>query len=530
MPYRSTIRLLLVDDDEVDRLAVRRALDGTGLTVEVSEAGDAETATALLQARPFDCVLMDYHLPGTDGLRLLRSLRSAGVNCPVITLTGRGDEQIAVELMKAGAADYLSKQNLNAERLGSSLRYAISIARAEHERRQILGREKSAREEAEAANRAKDEFLATLSHELRTPLNAILGWSRLIASGNLDQATLRRAVETIERNGRLQAQLIEDLLDISRIITGKLKLTMRFVRLVPLLEAAVETIRPAAEAKGIALDVDTTAAPAYIHCDPARVQQIIWNLLSNAVKFTPAGGTIRLHATDAQGSVAIAVQDSGMGIRPEFLPHVFERFRQQDSATTRAHGGLGIGLAIVKHLAELHGGGVNVESGGEGAGATFTVLLPVVAPAEPEPEPARQEPQVRDGGPRLDGVRVLLVDSEEDSRMLAAAVLEEAGAQVTSVETAQEASGLVSQMAPDVIVADLGSPLGEAPAAAIVPSESVEDRTRALLAGYLTCLPRPVDSRELTAVVAALARRTRKETGVHGEGPGQRFRTKVPGP
>jgi signal transduction histidine kinase len=244
------------------------------------------------------------------------------------------------------------------------------------ERRELLARERSAREQAEAAACARDEFLGTLSHELRTPLNAILGWTRLIAAGKLDPGTIARAADIIDRNARAEVQLIDDLLDMSRLVSGNLKLDMRAISLAEVLELAADTVGPAARAKDITLEIDTSAVPDRIACDPLRVQQIIWNFLSNAVKFTPPGGRISMTASMKDGCVSIAVRDTGVGIKPEFLPFVFDRFRQQDAATTRTQGGLGIGLAIAKHLAELHGGSVAVTSEGEGTGSTFTLTLP----------------------------------------------------------------------------------------------------------------------------------------------------------
>jgi len=295
---------------------------------------------------------------------------------PVVCLTGHGDEELAVEAMKAGAADYLNKARLSPDRLERSIRYAIAIHRAETERQSLLEREQRAREQAQAANRAKDEFLATLSHELRTPLNAILGWSRLLVAGHLDESTTRRAIEIIERNSRIQLQLIEDLLDISRIITGKLRLDSKPVPVHRVVDGAMESVRHAAEARRIAITSIVDPEDLTLDCDPSRMQQIVWNLLSNAIKFTPEGGSVNVSAHRDGEAVAIDVNDTGIGIAPGFLPYVFERFRQQDGANTREYGGLGLGLSIVRHLAELHGGSVTAFSAGEGAGATFTVRVP----------------------------------------------------------------------------------------------------------------------------------------------------------
>ena len=376
------LHILLVDDDEVDRLAVKRLLRQTRFDAVVEERSDRSAAMAALTPQAFDCVLLDYALPGADGVEILKEIRAKGQTVPVIALTGQGDEEVAVELMKAGAADYLNKNSLTAERLERSLRYALALHRADEELRQLLEREQRARQEAQAANRAKDEFLATLSHELRTPLNAILGWARILSTGNLDPQTARKAIEIIERNTRLQAQLIEDLLDISRIITGKLRLDLRIVPVSRIIDAALDSVRPAADAKRITIDATLVNPDQSLLCDAARMQQVIWNLLTNAIKFTPDGGTIRITAERVDDSaLVIGVADSGMGIAPDFLPFVFERFRQQDAASTRAHGGLGLGLSIVRHVTELHGGTVEAKSEGEGRGATFSVRVPL-APAD----------------------------------------------------------------------------------------------------------------------------------------------------
>ncbi|MGH9330877.1 MAG: ATP-binding protein, partial [Vicinamibacterales bacterium] len=314
----------------------------------------------------------------------------ADIATPIVILTGQGDEEIAVELMKAGAVDYLSKQTLGPDRLVRSLRYAVTMAGAERARRQALEREKAAREEAQAANRAKDEFLATLSHELRTPLNAILGWARLLSGGTLDSASTARAIEIIERNSRLQAQLIEDLLDISRIVTGKLRLEPRESLMSGVIEAAVEALRPAADAKRIRLDVRPWPAERPIRCDPARLQQVVWNLVANAIKFTPDGGRVSIEVREYEGRLLLEVRDTGIGISREFLPYVFDRFRQAEGAVTRTHGGLGLGLSIVRHLVELHGGEVTAESEGDGLGAVFTVSLPLTRAEAAASSPALQ--------------------------------------------------------------------------------------------------------------------------------------------
>jgi PAS domain S-box-containing protein len=377
--------------------------------------------------------------------------------------------------------------------------------------------------EAQRVNRVKDEFLATLSHELRTPLNAILGWARLLRMGKLEEAARARALETIERNAEAQAQLIEDLLDVSRIISGKFRVEVRPVNMPKVTEAAIDAVRLAAEAKAIALLPQIEAVPQ-LAGDPTRLQQVVWNLLSNAIKFTPKGGRVEVRLCCVDSHVELTVTDNGPGIRTDFLPYVFDRFRQADGTTTRAHAGLGLGLAIVRHLVELHGGSVRAHSDGEGRGAVFAVRLPVAAVRVK----AADEPRALvngDGlGEPLRGLRVLVVDDELDARELVAAVLAEAGAEVTAVGSVPEALEWVQRCRPDVLVSDIGMPLedgyslikkvramektlGRIPAAALTAYASVQDRTKALLAGYSSHLPKPIEPAELTAVVANLAGR-----------------------
>jgi PAS domain S-box-containing protein len=382
--------------------------------------------------------------------------------------------------------------------------------------------------EAQRVNRVKDEFLATLSHELRTPLNAVLGWARLLRTGKLDDGARARALETIERNASAQAQLIEDLLDVSRIISGKFQVDVRVVDLAAVSDAALDAVRLAAEARHITLVAHIDPVPQ-LAGDPTRLQQVVWNLLSNAIKFTPKGGRVELRVTSVESHVEIAVEDDGEGIRADFLPYVFDRFRQADGTTTRAHSGLGLGLAIVRHLVELHGGSVRAHSDGEGKGAVFAVRLPVAA-VRPRPFDDTLPERVRLGGPLgelaqpLAGLRVVVVDDETDARELVAAVLTDAGARVVAVGSVAEAIQAIERHRPDVLVSDIGMPtedgyslmrrlramektVGRIPAAALTAYATVQDRTRALLAGYSSHLPKPIEPAELTAVVATLAGR-----------------------
>ena len=404
--------------------------------------------------------------------------------------------------------------------------------RSERERFELLESERSARKEAERAGRMKDEFLATLSHELRTPLNAILGWSQLLRRGGSSPDDLRQGLDIIERNARVQTQLIEDLLDMSRIISGKIRLEIQPVEPAAFIEAAVETVRPGAEAKGIRLHKMLDPAAGPISGDPNRLQQIVWNLLANAIKFTPRGGRVQALLERVDSHIEISVTDTGQGIPAEFLSHVFERFRQADSSMTRQHGGLGLGLAIVKHLTELHGGSVHVRSPGEGQGATFTVALPL-APVHREDASHGQAHPRTSTAPAIDcdqtsleGLKVLVVDDESDTRDLLRRVLEECKAEVITADSAAEGLRLLRTLTPDVLVSDIGMPevdgyeflrrvraLGlnqnrKLPAIALTAFARSEDRTRALLAGYLVHVAKPVQPTELIATVASVAGRT----------------------
>jgi signal transduction histidine kinase/DNA-binding response OmpR family regulator len=697
----AVLSVLAVDDDAVDRAAVRRALRATGLEVELTEAADAPEALAALRRGGFDCALLDFRLPKADGLAVLGRARDEGLTTPIVMLTGHGDEQLAVDLMKAGAHDYIAKGALTPERLRSSILQAVRVGRAEAafaaerrrtarmqsflatlastrtvpevaravvreglatfdaargllavlaegdtalevlaiegypdevvdrwrripldvdlplvnvlatrepevfgdraafearyahmassryagdaalaavplvvsgralgsvglsyerprrfadeagrelvafarvcaqalERAQLFDLAQAERRRAAEANQAKDEFLAVVSHELRTPLNAILGWSKMLTSGSLDDDQARRAVEAIERNARSQAQLIEDLLDLSRIITGKLRIDPASVDLAAVLEAALDVVRPAADAKGVRLQAVLDRGLGPVVGDAERLQQVFWNLLSNAVKFTRRGGRVFVRLERVDSSVVVAVEDTGEGIAPEFLPYVFVRFRQQDGGPARKAGGLGLGLAIVRHIVELHGGRVEVASEGAGRGATFFVRLPVSAARAAEPlappsgpaavgAPASAGAPAPSCPPALDGLRVLVVDDEADARDLVAYVLRHCRADVTVVSTAAEALERLRAEPPHVLVSDVGMPVddgyaliervralppeegGRTPAVALTAYARTEDRTRALLAGFTMHVAKPVDPNELALVVASVAGRS----------------------
>ena len=408
---------------------------------------------------------------------------------------------------------------------------AIGILRDMRAYERVVHDLEESRRKLDAANRAKDEFLATLSHELRTPLNAILGWARLLRSGTLDADGMRRGPEVIERNTRVLAQLIEDLLDVSRIITGKLRLDVRPADLVPVVIAAMEAVQAAADAKSIRLEAGLDPMVGLVSTDPDRLQQVVWNLLTNAIKFTPIGGRVDVRLERTDSVVRLTVRDTGKGIRPELLPFVFDRFRQGEASTGRQYGGLGLGLAIVRHIVELHGGVVRAESAGDNHGATFTVDLPFNAPtsATVVPEPTR--PRIENQGVyrliKLNGLRVLVVDDEADARELMRMVLRSSGAEVMAAANAEEAIEQVEQWHPDVLVSDIGLPGDDGyvlirrvrdreaargrsiPALAVTAYARAEDRTRALAAGFQMHVAKPLDPADFVTVIAGLVGKDR---------------------
>ncbi len=420
---------------------------------------------------------------------------------------------------------YLKNIEVSEAHVEELSRYLRELKQGEVLREQILLREQAARAEAEAANRVKDEFLSTLSHELRTPLTSIIGWTSLMRAGSVKGEVQAQALETIERNARIQSRLIDDLLDLSRIISGKLLLETREVELATVVSDSIDVVRPAANAKSIRLTYECQPGATTVSGDPARLQQVAWNLLSNAVKFTPEGGEVCVRLARDGARVGLTVSDTGKGIAAEFLPHVFDRFQQADSATTRAYGGLGLGLAIVRHLAELHGGTVRAESAGEDRGSTFSVTFPLAqTPAcacAPERTVAADaldalRPE------RLAGVRVLVVDDELDTRKLISTVIAQSGAEVTSCASAGEALETLKTWRPHILMSDIGMPGedgyalirqvralpadrgGRTPAAALTAYARDEDRTRALAAGYQLHIAKPFSPGDLLAAVSDL--------------------------
>jgi signal transduction histidine kinase/DNA-binding response OmpR family regulator len=447
------------------------------------------------------------------------------------------DERLAVTLSTQVAVAYENARlYTEAQRHATELQQEITERKqAEEERARMLVREQAARAEAEAANRTKDEFLATLSHELRTPLTAILGWSHLLKTNKFDEQNTARALETIERNARSQSQLIDDLLDVSRIITGKLHLDVRPVELGAIVEAAIDSTRPAADAKGIKFEVTLDKSAGQVSGDASRLQQVVWNLFTNAVKFTPEGGRVGVRLEHADDHAEIIVSDTGQGINPQFLPYIFDRFRQADGSTTRKHGGLGLGLAIARHLVEMHGGTIKAHSEGIHQGSTFSVRLPLrTANLSHEEEGAESTSSMTNAGrgsflsfPVLEGLRVLVVDDEDDTRDLIATVLRRCGAEVRGCETAAEALEQCHAWSPDLLISDIGLPgedgfslikkvreieglCGQLPAVALTAYASPEDRDRVLSAGFQMHIAKPVEPEELVTIIANVSGRSNK--------------------
>ena len=559
-------RILIVDDLPEKLLVYRTVLEELDAELVVARSG-TEALRSILNDE-FALILLDVNMPDMDGLEtasLIRRYRRTE-RTPIIFITAYADELQTSRGYELGAVDYILTP-INPHVLRSKVRVFIDLYRAhaelasshqalehrvgerthelrhsnerlqaeieerrriEAEREALLRREQVLRAEAEELSRLKDEFLATMSHELRTPLNAIFGWVTLLRTGRLDAPTEERALETIERNARAQKRLIEDLLDVSRIVTGKVTLELAVVDPRRIIEASVETMMPAAQAKGLALVPLLDAGVGPLRGDPARLQQIVCNLLSNAIKFTPLGGRVEIVLARRGTEAEISVRDTGQGIKPEFLPYVFDRFRQEDGSISRRHGGLGLGLAIVRHLIELHGGTISAASDGEGKGATFTLRVPIRSAAA-----AGQSAESRQTAPAsaapLGGVHVLVVDDDAGAREVIAQILESLGARVSLAASGSVALTLLFERKPHVLVADLGMPEmdgfalieqvraldpnlgGRIPAVAVTAYATLQDRLRALHAGYQNHIAKPVEAEELAAVIASLTRPIERE-------------------
>jgi signal transduction histidine kinase len=542
----SVPHVLIVDDDLALLQALPEALHLRIKELTVDTCDSASAALDRIATIDYDAIVTDIKMPGVDGLALLAEIRALRPHTPALLITGHGEHDLAVRALRGGAYDFIQKP-IERDYFVAALTRAIQVRQlrrrleeqqTELERHAIeLERTVEARtHELREANRIKDEFLAVMSHELRTPLNSILGWAHLVRTGALDQPTSQRALHTIERNTRLLGKMIEDLLDVSRIMTGKLLLDVRPIELGQVIEAALEAVRPASDAKNIHLEALVDPSVGAVSGDPNRLQQVVWNLLSNAIKFTPNHGHVEVRLARVGSTACITVSDSGEGIGEEFLPFVFDRFRQADSTFSRQHGGLGIGLAIVRHLVEMHGGSVSADSQGKGKGSTFTVSFPLLASGRDgslhhESKMDERQPVMEQ---RLDlaGLSVMIVDDERDARDVLVAILEFRGAKVIAASSAAEAIEVLMHAKngsrPDVLVSDIGMPSedgfdligkvralgpeqgGEIPAIALTAYAREEDRERVLEAGFQRHVAKPVEPTALAQAVASLASRTVK--------------------
>lgn len=529
-------RILIVDDDLTLLQVLPETLRLRMGDVVVDTCDSSQAALERIVSTEYEAVVCDIKMPGMDGLALLAKIRVLRPNLPTLLITGH-DEYQALEALRGGAYDFIQKP-IDRDYFVASLTRAIGVRQLgrQTEEQQVLAQratelEKIVEErtrELREANRIKDEFLAILSHELRTPLTSILAWTKLLRTGKLDAATFDRALEMIERNTKAQGRLIEDLLDVSRIIAGKLPLDIRPVDLGSLIKTAVETMRPAADAKSIRLQMQLGIEGQIVAGDSFRLQQVILNLLSNAIKFTSNGGEVLVRVAHTDSQAQITVSDTGKGISPEFLPHVFERFRQADGSSTRAQGGLGLGLAIVRHLVEMHGGTVQAESPGEGQGASFTVTIPITGARELTASSLRQNEE--SAGPKsnpviLKNLRILVVDDDAETREVLTVMLRQFGAEVITVASCQEAIEALTQLRPDVLLSDIALPDedgyaliqkirtlepeqgGLTPAAALTAYAGIEAKTRALSAGFQVHVAKPVEAAHLVAVIADLCGR-----------------------
>ena len=517
-PFFKEAHLLVVDDEESLRITTAAIFEREGYIVDTASSGDE--AIDLLSKADYDLVLTDLHMEGGDGISVLNRIRQKAPLTISVVLTGFASVESAIAALQEGAYDYLIKP-CDIETMKHTIRRGVEHRRlmlAEQKARADLQQlnldlERRIEErtaelkrlnvELADANRAKDVFLATLSHELRTPLTPVVGWIKLLRSGTLDEKSVSQALDAIERNAWLQSRLIDDLLDTSRIATGKLHFEPKPTDLNTTVKAAIDTVRTSAAARNIELSVSLYPASLIVMGEPVRLQQIAWNMLSNAIKFTDPGGKVTI-TTGVDGTQAyFTVVDTGIGIEPEFLPHVFDRFRQADGSTSRRHGGLGLGLAIADALAKMHGGRLEAQSKGVGHGATFTLKVELAPMGRVVAETVDQKVH------SLQGLDVLIVEDSPDTLLLLSTLFRREGATVTTAASAPEALRSAVNKRPNLIVSDIGMPdvdgyelleqlrilpgMADVPAIAISGYASEEDRERALAVGYLALVPKPVD-------------------------------------
>jgi len=530
-----TLRFLLLEDSLLDKELINAQLIEGEISCELVQVETRPEFEAALAQQYFDLILSDYALPNFDGITALAIAQQICPETPFIFVTATMGEEVAIETLKEGATDYVLKQRL--QRLVPSVKRALreaeerrALSRTEQALQESTAELRQQKEELERVNRIKDEFLAVLSHELRSPLNAILGWANLLQAQKLDELTVERAIDTIARNAKLQTQLIEDLLDISRIIRGKLILESHPTNLARVIEAAIDTVRLSAQAKAIDLHFRESLEnnSVIVLGDFSRLQQVIWNLLTNAIKFTPSGGKVEVQLSEEdkgqRTNAIITVTDTGKGIAADFLPYVFDSFRQADGSTTRRFGGLGLGLAIARHLVELHGGTISATSPGEELGATFTVKLPLLTTSPVSGSPLSSPSSVPDNSKALTDLRILVVDDESDSCDFISFVLKQQGAIVTSAMSAQSALQIFPSFHPDILVSDIGMPEesgyslirkirllspdqgGQIPAIALTAYARDCDRDEAIAAGFHLHQSKPIIPDDLIGAIAQLKR------------------------
>ena len=529
LQFSGEARLLVVDDEESLRITTAAILENEGYIVDTASSGDE--ALSLFESAEYDLVLTDLHMEGGDGLSVLGEIRRRSPLTISVVLTGFASVESAIAALQEGAYDYLVKP-CDIDNMRHTIRRGVEHRRlmlAEQKARtdlEALNRDLELRiaertgeltrlnEDLAEANQAKDVFLATLSHELRTPLTPVVGWVKLLRSGNLDNSGVGQALDAIERNAWLQSRLIDDLLDTSRIATGKLHFEPQPTDLNAAVRAAVDTVRASAASRKIDLQTNLSPTPLVIMGEPVRLQQIAWNLISNAIKFTESGGSVRVVTERDDSSARLTVEDTGVGIAADFLPHVFDRFRQADGSTSRVHGGLGLGLAIANALAKMHGGRLEVKSDGVGHGSRFTLSVgiarEVVIPVEPVNEQAHS----------LLGLDVLIVEDSPDTLALLSTIFTNEGANVIAASSANDALNAVASNKPGLIISDIGMPgtdgyqfleeirrlpeMSQIPAIAISGYASQDDRQRALKVGYAALIAKPIDVDALFALIQDL--------------------------
>ena len=527
--FPTEARLLVVDDEESLRITTAAIFEKEGYVVDTAATGDE--AIGLLLNGEYDLVLTDLHMEGGDGLSVLNQIRKHAPLTISVVLTGFASVESAIAALQEGAYDYLIKP-CDIDNMKHTIRRGVEHRRlmlAEQKARADLEqlnrdleeriKERTAQltvvnEELSEANRAKDVFLATLSHELRTPLTPVVGWIKLLRSGSLDPKGVAQALDAIERNAWLQSRLIDDLLDTSRIATGKLHFEPRATDLNQAVSAALDTVKASAAAKNIELAIHLHSSPLVLMGEPLRLQQIAWNLVSNAIKFTEAGGRVSVSTDKKDGKARLVVTDTGIGISPDFISHVFDRFKQADGSTSRIHGGLGLGLAIAHALTRMHRGELSVVSDGVGHGTSFTLTIGLSPEANLEVEVSEKTSL------SLSGMEILVVEDSEDTLTLLSTIFGQEGALVITASSAHEALRKVEQRRPDLIVSDIGMPdtdgytlmkqlkllpnLKEVPAIAVSGYASDEDRARALEVGYIALIPKPIDVDNLFLLIQNL--------------------------